>query len=51
MKLVCMLIAEQHAEPDQVDAELLRCRRQQWHDDEGEFEEVEEERQEEDQQR
>ena len=42
--------AEQHAEPDQVDAELVGGRRQQRHDDEGQLEEVEEEGQEEDQQ-
>ena len=35
--------AEQHAEPDQVDAERLRRGRQQRHDDEGELEEIEEE--------
>ena len=40
--------AEQHAEPDQVDAELLRHRPEQRHDDERELEEVEEEREQED---
>ena len=40
---------EQHAEPDQVDAQLVRHRRQQRHDDEGQFEEVEEEGEQEDQ--
>ena len=35
--------AEHHAEPDQVDAELLRRRPEQRNDDEGELEEVEEE--------
>ena len=34
---------EQHAEPDQVNAELLGHWRQQRHDDEGDFKEVEEE--------
>ncbi len=42
-----MLHADQHAEPDQVDAHLLRHRRQQRDDDEGDLEVVEEERQEE----
>ncbi len=37
--------AEQHAEPDQVDAELLRSRCQQRDHDERDLEEVEEERQ------
>ena len=41
--------AEQHAEPDQVDAELVRHRAEQRHDDEGQLEEVEEEGEEEDQ--
>ena len=35
--------AENHAEPDQVDAEFFRHRPEQRDDDEGEFEEVEEE--------
>ena len=39
--------AEKHAEPDQVDAEFVRCGRQQRHDDEGQFEEIEEEGEEE----
>ena len=42
--------AEQDAEPDQVDAELVRRGRQQRHDDEGELEEIEEEGEEEDEQ-
>ena len=33
-----MLTAEQHAKPHQVDAEFMRDRRQQRHDDEAEFE-------------
>ena len=41
---------EQDAEPDQVDAELVRHRPEQRHDDERELEEVEEERQDERQQ-
>jgi hypothetical protein len=40
----------QHAEPDQVDAQLVRHRAEQRNDDEGQLEEVEEEREEEDQQ-
>ena len=40
--------AEQHAEPDQVDAELVRDRRQQRDDDEGQLEEIEKERQQKD---
>ena len=40
---------EQHAEPDEVDAELVGDRADQRDDDERELEEVEEERQEEDQ--
>ena len=40
--------AKKNAEPDQIDAEFVRGRSEQWHDDEGKFEEVEEERQEED---
>ena len=40
--------AEQHAEPDEVDAERLGHRREQRDDDEGDLEEVEEEREEED---
>ena len=40
--------AEQHAEPDQIDAEVLGGRAEERHDDEGELEEVEEEGQEED---
>src|SRR4051794_18359016 len=36
---------EDDAEPDQVDAELFRSRSKQWNNDEGEFEEIEEERQ------
>jgi hypothetical protein len=40
---------QQHAEPDQVDAQLLGRRRQQRHDDEGQLEEIEEEGQQEDQ--
>ena len=40
--------ADQHAEPDQVDAELLRDRREQRDDDEGDLEEIEEERDDED---
>src|SRR5262245_47236541 len=39
--------AQQHAEPDQVDAELRRHRREQRDDDERDLEEVEEEREEE----
>ena len=39
--------ADQHAEPDQVDAHLLRYRRQQRNDDEGDLEIVEEEGEEE----
>ena len=40
---------QQYAEPDQVDTELFRHRCQQRHDDEGQLEVVQEERQEEDQ--
>ena len=40
-----MLTPKQHAEPDQVDAELLSHRAQQRHDDEGELEKIEEESQ------
>ena len=40
--------ADQHAEPDEVDAELGRDRRQQRNDDEGDLEEIEEERDHED---
>ena len=40
--------AEQHAEPDQIDAELLGHRPNQRHDDERQLEEVEEKRQDED---
>eukprot|EP00825_Cyclidium_porcatum_P032218 TRINITY_DN343_c0_g1_i1.p4 TRINITY_DN343_c0_g1~~TRINITY_DN343_c0_g1_i1.p4 ORF type:complete len:373 (+),score=80.90 TRINITY_DN343_c0_g1_i1:1003-2121(+) len=40
---------EQYAEPDQVDAQLVRHRGEQRHDDEGQFEEVEEEGEQEDQ--
>ncbi len=36
---------EDDAEPDQIDAELLRSRPEQGNDDEGQLEEVEEERQ------
>ena len=43
MNEVCMLTPEQHAEPDQIDAELVRDRREQRHDDERQLEEVEEE--------
>ena len=43
-----MFTPEDHAEPDQVDAELLRGGAEQRDDDEGELEEIEEERQEED---
>src|SRR5439155_3923420 len=39
--------AEQHAEPDQVDAQLVRDRREQRHDDERQLEEIEEEREQE----
>jgi len=35
--------ADQHAEPDQVDAHLLRHRREQWNNDEGDLEVVEKE--------
>ncbi len=49
MNDVCMLTAEQHAEPDEVDAELFRDRPDQRNDDERQLEEVEEERQHEDQ--
>ena len=45
-----MFTPEQHAEPDQVDAELVRDRREQRHDDERQLEEVEEEGEHEDQQ-
>src|SRR6267143_150135 len=38
---------EQHSEPDQVDAQLVRNGRQQWHDDERQLEEIEEEREQE----
>src|SRR5260370_13547287 len=37
--------AQQHTEPDQIDAEMFRHRPQQRHDDEGELEKIEEERQ------
>ena len=40
--------ADQHAEPDEIDAELVRHRREQRNDDEGDLEEVEEERHHED---
>ena len=40
--------AEQHAEPDEVDAERLGGAGEQRHDDEGELEEIEEEREHED---
>ena len=40
-----MFTHEQDAEPDQVDAELFGHRAEQRHDDEGQLEEVEEERQ------
>jgi hypothetical protein len=40
---------QQHAEPHQVDAQLVGHGRQQRHDDEGQLEEVQEEGQEEDQ--
>ena len=43
--------ADQHAEPDQVDAELVGDRRQQRDDDEGDLEEIEEERDHEDEER
>src|SRR6266704_2839946 len=38
---------EQHAEPDQIDAELVRDRSEQRHDDERQLEEIEEEREQE----
>src|SRR4030095_5768057 len=41
--------AEQHAEPDEIDAELFRHRSDQWNDDERQLEEVEEEGQDENQ--
>ena len=40
--------ADQNAEPDQIDAELVGDRRQQRNDDEGDLEEIEEERDHED---
>ena len=48
MNDVCMFTAMNHAEPDQVDAELVGGRSDQRDGDEGELEEVEEERQQED---
>ena len=48
MKRCLHVGADQHAEPDEIDAELLGDRRQQRDDDEGDLEEIEEERQDED---
>src|SRR5690606_17946845 len=42
--------AEDHAEPDEVDAELVGRSRQERNDDEGDLEEIEEEGEEEDEQ-